>query len=122
MPTSRCITLCDHVATRPIWTDSQPCWAIASLSMPAMKTAGSISMPPLPADAMTLFCGPMRMLDAARHAWEVACRPLTDLRYETFGSSGLLPTEAFRVRLRDAGVEFVIPQDRSMLDVLNDAG
>ena len=76
----------------------------------------------LPADAMTLFCGPMRMLDAARHAWEATGRPLTDLRYETFGSSGLLPTEAFRVRLKDDGVEFVIPQDRSMLDVLNDAG
>jgi dimethylamine monooxygenase subunit B len=76
----------------------------------------------LPANAMALFCGPMRMLDAARHAWEAASRPLTDLRYETFGSSGLLPTEAFRVRLRDAGVEFVIPSDRSMLDVLNDAG
>ena len=76
----------------------------------------------LPADTMTLFCGPMRMLDAARHAWEGAKRPAADLRYETFGSSGLLPTEAFRVRLKDADVEFVIPRDRSMLDVLNDAG
>lgn len=76
----------------------------------------------LPADTMTLFCGPMRMLDAARHAWEAAGRAPADLRYETFGSSGLLPTEAFRVRLKDAGVEFVIPRDRSMLDVLNEAG
>ena len=76
----------------------------------------------LPAGAMTLFCGPMRMLDAARHAWEAASRPPTDLRYETFGSSGLLPTDAFRVRLRDTGTEIVIPSDRSMLDVLNEAG
>ena len=76
----------------------------------------------LPADTMTLFCGPMRMLDAARHAWEAAGRAAADLRYETFGSSGLLPTEAFRVRLKDAGVEFTIPRDRSMLDVLNEAG
>jgi vanillate O-demethylase ferredoxin subunit len=76
----------------------------------------------LPQDAMALFCGPMRMLDAARHAWEAAGRPMTDLRYETFGSSGLLPTEAFRVRLKDEGVEFVIPRDRSLLDVLNEAG
>lgn len=28
----------------------------------------------LPQDAMTLLCGPMRMLDAARHAWEAAGR------------------------------------------------
>ena len=76
----------------------------------------------LPPDAMTLFCGPMRMLDAARHAFLAAGRALSDLSYETFGSSGLLPTEAFRVRLADAGVELVIPGDRSMLDVLNEAG
>ncbi|MHC2464758.1 PDR/VanB family oxidoreductase [Bradyrhizobium embrapense] len=76
----------------------------------------------LPQDTMTLFCGPMRMLDAARRAWEASGRPPTDLRYETFGSSGLLPTEAFRVRLRGEGTEFVIPRDRSMLDVLSEAG
>ncbi|MGY3696271.1 ferredoxin-NADP reductase [Bradyrhizobium sp. USDA 3240] len=76
----------------------------------------------LPQDTMTLFCGPMRMLDAARRAWEASGRAMTDLRYETFGSSGLLPTEAFRVRLRGEGTEFVIPRDRSMLDVLNEAG
>ncbi|MGY3447490.1 PDR/VanB family oxidoreductase [Bradyrhizobium sp. USDA 4473] len=76
----------------------------------------------LPRDTMTLFCGPMRMLDAARRAWAASGRPMTDLRYETFGSSGLLPTEAFRVRLRGEGTEFVIPRDRSMLDVLNEAG
>ena len=62
------------------------------------------------------------MLDAARDAWVAAGRGLTDLSYETFGSSGLLPTETFRVRLADAGVELVIPSDRSMLDVLNEAG
>ena len=76
----------------------------------------------LPPDAMTLFCGPMRMLDAARHAFLAAGRTLSDLSYETFGSSGLLPTETFRVRLLETGVELVIPGDRSMLDVLNEAG
>ncbi|WP_076861877.1 PDR/VanB family oxidoreductase [Bradyrhizobium mercantei] len=76
----------------------------------------------LPPDAMTLFCGPMRMLDAARRAWTGAGRALSDLRYETFGSSGLLPTEDFRVRLADRGIEIEIPRDRSMLDALNAAG
>ncbi len=76
----------------------------------------------LAADAMTLFCGPMRMLDAARQAWAGAGRALSDLRYETFGSSGLLPTEAFRVRLKEQDIEIEIPRDRSMLDVLNAAG
>jgi dimethylamine monooxygenase subunit B len=76
----------------------------------------------LPQDSMALFCGPMRMLDAARHAWSAAGRPLADLRYETFGSSGLMPTESFRVRLKDRNVEVVVPRDRSMLDALNEAG
>ncbi|WFU39364.1 PDR/VanB family oxidoreductase [Bradyrhizobium sp. CB82] len=76
----------------------------------------------LPPEALALFCGPMRMLDAARHAWLDAGRPLSDLRYETFGSSGSLPTEAFRVRLKGSDVEFEIPRERSMLDVLNAAG
>jgi len=76
----------------------------------------------LPQEALTLFCGPIRMLDAARHAWTGAGRPLSDLRYETFGSSGSLPTETFRVRLRGSGLEIEIPRERSMLDVLNAAG
>ncbi|WOH80555.1 PDR/VanB family oxidoreductase [Bradyrhizobium sp. BEA-2-5] len=76
----------------------------------------------LPPDAMTLFCGPMQMLDAARRAWTSAGRALADLRYETFGSSGLLPTEGFRVRLADRGIEVEIPRDRSMLDALKAAG
>lgn len=76
----------------------------------------------LPRDTLGLFCGPMRMLDAARHAWVGAGHPLADLRYETFGSSGTLPTESFRVRLRDSGVELEIPRERSLLDVLNASG
>jgi vanillate O-demethylase ferredoxin subunit len=76
----------------------------------------------LPSGALTLFCGPMRMLDAARHAWIGAGHPLADLRYETFGSSGTLPTEAFRVRLKDSGIELEVPRERTMLDVLNASG
>lgn len=76
----------------------------------------------LPKGTLALFCGPMRMLDAARHAWIGAGHPLADLRYETFGSSGTLPTETFRVRLKGSDVELEIPRERSMLDVLNASG
>jgi len=76
----------------------------------------------LPHGAYAIFCGPMRTLDAARRAWVNAGRLPPDFAYETFGSSGLLPTESFRVRLADAGVELVVPNDRSMLDILNAAG
>lgn len=76
----------------------------------------------LPDDAIAVMCGPMRMLEAARRAWNAAGRAPADLRYETFGSSGLMPTAEFRVRLKDSGVELVVPQTSSMLDALNGAG
>jgi len=76
----------------------------------------------LPDDAIALICGPMRMLEAARRAWNDFGRAPADLRYETFGSSGLKPTAEFRVRLKDTGTELVVPQNSSMLDALNGAG
>jgi vanillate O-demethylase ferredoxin subunit len=76
----------------------------------------------LPADAIAIMCGPMRMLEAARRAWNDTGRAPADLRYETFGSSGLLPTAEFRVRLKDCNTELVVSPNSSMLDVLNDAG
>jgi vanillate O-demethylase ferredoxin subunit len=76
----------------------------------------------LPPAALAIMCGPMRMLEAARKSWATAGRAASDLRFETFGSSGLLPTEYFRVRLRDTGAEIDVPQSRSMLAALNDAG
>ena len=76
----------------------------------------------LPDDAIAIMCGPMRMLEAARRAWNDLGRAPADLRYETFGSSGLKPTAEFRVRLKDTGTELVVPQNSSMLDALNGAG
>lgn len=76
----------------------------------------------LPEDAIAIMCGPMRMLEAARRAWNAAGRAPADLRYETFGSSGLKPTAAFRVRLKDSSAELVVSQTTSMLDALNGAG
>jgi ferredoxin-NADP reductase len=76
----------------------------------------------LPDDAIVIMCGPMRMLEAARRAWNDAGRAPADLRYETFGSSGLKPTAEFRVRVKNTDTELVVPQNSSMLDALNAAG
>ncbi|WP_065754881.1 PDR/VanB family oxidoreductase [Bradyrhizobium paxllaeri] len=76
----------------------------------------------LPRDTIAVICGPMRMLEAARRAWNDAGRAPADLRFETFGSSGLMPTAEFRVRLKDTDTELVVPQNSSMLDALNGAG
>ena len=76
----------------------------------------------LPEDAIAIICGPMRMLEAARRAWNDLGRAPADLRFETFGSSGLMPTAEFRVRLKDTDTELVVPPNSSMLDALNGAG
>jgi vanillate O-demethylase ferredoxin subunit len=76
----------------------------------------------LPDDAVTVLCGPLRMLEAARHAWHACGRAPSDLCFETFGSSGRLPTSDFRVRIGTTGQEILVPRDRSMLDALNSAG
>ncbi|OCK60799.1 PDR/VanB family oxidoreductase [Bradyrhizobium sp. LMTR 3] len=76
----------------------------------------------LPDDAIAVICGPMRMLEAARRIWNDLGRAPADLRYETFGSSGLKPTAEFRVRLKDMDTELVVPPNSSMLDALNGAG
>jgi dimethylamine monooxygenase subunit B len=76
----------------------------------------------LPSDAMAVLCGPMRLLESARRSWNGLGRPAPDLRFETFGSSGLLPTGEFRVRIKDCDAEIVIPPNKSMLDALCEAG
>ena len=76
----------------------------------------------LPEDSQAIICGPMRLLEAARRSWASVGRPPADLRYETFGSSGLLPTESFRVRIDRSGREIVVGENKSMLAALNEAG
>ncbi len=73
-------------------------------------------------DALLLMCGPLPMLDAVRAAWARTDRAPANLRFETFGNSGAVANEAFWVRLPRHGVELQVPADRTLLDVLNDAG
>jgi len=73
-------------------------------------------------NALLLTCGPLPMLDAVRAAWAQSGRPPANLRFETFGNSGAVANEAFWVRLPRHGVELQVPAERTLLDVLNDAG
>lgn len=72
--------------------------------------------------AQMLVCGPIALLDAAREAWAAAGRPAADLRFETFGNSGHHAAEPFWVELPRHQLRIEVPADRSLLDVLNDAG
>ncbi len=72
--------------------------------------------------AQMLVCGPIGLLDAARDAWERAGRPPADLRFETFGNSGHHSAQPFWVELPRHHLRIEVPADRSLLDVLNEAG
>ena len=76
----------------------------------------------LPNGAQLYTCGPVPMLEALKLAWSDAGRPIADLRFETFGSSGRLPTQPFRLKLPRHGIDIMVPPDVTLLDALEQAG
>jgi len=72
--------------------------------------------------AQMLICGPIGLLDAARDAWARGGRAPADLRFETFGNSGHHAAQPFWVELPRHQLRIEVPADRSLLDVLNEAG
>ena len=76
----------------------------------------------LPARARLWACGPVPLLDAVREAWERAGRARADLHFETFGNTGRFEAHGFWVELPRHNVRLEVPAERSLLDVLNDAG
>jgi ferredoxin-NADP reductase len=76
----------------------------------------------LDAKAEVYLCGPIRLLEGARAAWQAAGRPRDRLIYETFGSSGRYASEDFTVRVPSLDLDVVVPADTSMLAALEAAG
>lgn len=76
----------------------------------------------LPPGAHLYTCGPVPMLEAIKLAWAQAGRPRTDLRFETFGSSGRLAAQSFQVNLPDRGLRLTVPADTTLLEALEAAG
>uniref|UniRef100_B0SXU6 Oxidoreductase FAD/NAD(P)-binding domain protein n=1 Tax=Caulobacter sp. (strain K31) TaxID=366602 RepID=B0SXU6_CAUSK len=76
----------------------------------------------LSAEAQVYVCGPIPMLEAAKRAWAATGRPASRLRFETFGSSGRYANAPFTVRIPRLGLEIEVPETRSMLDALAEAG
>jgi vanillate O-demethylase ferredoxin subunit len=76
----------------------------------------------LPPGGQLVLCGPLRLMEAAREAWQRSGRPVADLRFETFGNSGRLQAEAFWVDLPRHGLRFEVPPERTLLDMLEAHG
>ena len=76
----------------------------------------------LPADAECYLCGPIGMLEAAKAAWAESGRPVSRLRYEVFGDSGLFAEKPFSVEVLNRGTRVAVRSDQSLLDALLGAG
>lgn len=68
------------------------------------------------------MCGPIRLMDAIRRAWEDHELDPTNLRFETFGNSGWFIPEHFRVTIPRLGVSTEVRQNESLLEALEKAG
>jgi dimethylamine monooxygenase subunit B len=73
---------------------------------------------------LAAVCGPLSLMNEARRAWAAAGGVASDLRFETFGSSGGRASGPFRVRFDWHGEtrEIAVPQTKSMLGALAEAG
>ncbi len=76
----------------------------------------------LPADAECYLCGPIGMLEAAKTAWAASGRPVSRLRYEVFGDSGLFAEKPFSVEVLNRGITVDVRSDQTLLDALIGAG
>jgi vanillate O-demethylase ferredoxin subunit len=72
----------------------------------------------LPSGGQLALCGPLRLMDAARAAWQRSGRPAAGLRFETFGNSGHLQAAPLG---GTAPPYAEVPADRS-LDMLEEHG
>jgi len=73
-------------------------------------------------EAELYLCGPRRMVDACRRAWAAQGRHPAGLRLETFANSGEHAPEPFLVHVDDHGVDVEVPERRTMLSALREAG
>ena len=76
----------------------------------------------LPADAECYLCGPIGMLEAAKSAWAASGRPISRLRYEVFGDSGLFVEKPFTVDVLNRGISVPVRSDQTLLEALLGAG
>lgn len=76
----------------------------------------------LPAGAPCYVCGPTGLLGELRALWARTGRPASGLRFETFGSGGQRPSQAFAVAVPRHGASLTVPAGESLLEALEAAG
>jgi ferredoxin-NADP reductase len=72
-------------------------------------------------DGEVYVCGPAGLLDEARREWTALGRPVENLRFETFASSGHFDPQPFRVDIPHVGKSVLVGENESMLEALRRA-
>jgi len=67
-------------------------------------------------------CGPIGMLEAAKRHWRQSGRPIDQLRFETFGSSGRFASQPFKLKIPRLDLEIDVGANQTMLEALEAAG
>jgi len=62
------------------------------------------------------------MLEAAKAAWAASGRPISRLRYEVFGDSGLFAEKSFTVDVLNRDISIPVRSDQTLLEALLGAG
>ncbi|RAJ15904.1 PDR/VanB family oxidoreductase [Arenibacter echinorum] len=67
------------------------------------------------------LCGPIGLMNAIRKTWENSPFANQNLRYETFGASGLFAPQAFTVKIPRFNKELKVKENQTMLKALEEA-
>jgi ferredoxin-NADP reductase len=75
----------------------------------------------LDANGECYVCGPLGMIEDARHLWAQSGRPAGNLRFETFGNTGHAPNTAFMVNLPLLARSIEVAKNQTLLEALEAA-
>ncbi len=67
------------------------------------------------------LCGPLGLMNAVRKIWEESDYNNANLRFETFGASGLFSPQKFTVKIPRFDKEIEVSENQSLLQALNAA-
>jgi ferredoxin-NADP reductase len=68
------------------------------------------------------LCGPLGFMNLIRKTWEQSQYDKANLRFETFGASGLFAPQTFTVHVPRLGKIIQVPENQSLLNALKSAG
>ena len=70
---------------------------------------------------LVYMCGPLGFMNGVKKIWKESKYPNSNLRFETFGASGLFPPEKFKVKIPRFEKEISVSQNQSLLKALEEA-